>query len=116
MPVIPPTDIDLPEKVDAMLNPEKQTKYKNDIEKAMRDIRYMYSVLESFEDNASCEWQPALTSQTTQSRNLVLIWLENPVVAAVAQNREVSLSASVEILIDTKISYYILSTGRLTQK
>ena len=35
--------------------------------------------LESFEDNAAREWQPALTGQTAKSRNLVLIWLENPV-------------------------------------
>ena len=38
-----------------------------------------YHIFESFEDNAAREWQLALTGQLAQSRNLVLIWLENPV-------------------------------------
>ena len=28
-----------PDKVDSMLNPQKRTKYKNDVEEAMQDIR-----------------------------------------------------------------------------
>ena len=39
----------------------------------------MYSVFESFEDNAAWEKQPALACQTAISRNLVPNWLENPV-------------------------------------
>ena len=39
----------------------------------------MYSVFESFEDNAAQEQQPAPACITAWSRNLVPIWLENPV-------------------------------------
>ena len=39
----------------------------------------VYLVFESFEYNAAQEWQLALNGQTAQSRNLVLIWLKNPV-------------------------------------
>ena len=42
----------------------------------------MYSVFESFEDNAAREQQPALACQTVQSRNLVPISLKIPVETA----------------------------------
>ena len=39
----------------------------------------VYSVFESFEDNAAWESHPALAWKTAQSRNLALFWLEIPI-------------------------------------
>ena len=41
----------------------------------------IYQVFESFEDNAAKKLQLASACPMAQSRNLVPIWLENPVVS-----------------------------------
>ena len=42
-------------------------------------MRDLYSVFESFKNNAARKQQPAQVAQMAQSHNLVLKWLENPV-------------------------------------
>ena len=43
----------------------------------------IYQVFESFEDKSAWEYQPAPACPTAQSRNLVPIWLEIPVIETI---------------------------------